>query len=389
MLAEQTPPITSLYVHVPFCARKCEYCAFYSEASSGEVIGRYVEALLKELRWVGPDLKPKTIFFGGGTPSLLNLRHWQKIFHALQKLDLLGAEEFTIECNPATVSPDKARLWRDYGVNRVSMGVQSFVPALLERLGRIHTRKMAYQSYEVLRKSGFRNINLDLMFAIPGQTMGMWRETLGEAVGLQPEHLSSYELTYEEDTPMYEQLKAGKYSVNEDLACAMYEELLACATQSGFVQYEVSNFGRNTRNGARDGIPKFACRHNVNYWRGIAYYGLGPSACSFVKGVRTQNVSNTVAYCEQIEKGAKPIESTDELPPLQRAGELAAFGLRMNTGWPLEDFKKLTGYDLREEWKAECDELVARAWAQLDKERFHLTTNGMRFADAAGEMFLR
>lgn len=403
MLAEQLPPTTSLYVHVPFCARKCEYCAFYSEASGGDLIGRYVQALLQELQWVAAELKAgqanhsgapstplATIFFGGGTPSLLNLRHWQEIFHAMQKLDLLGANEFTIECNPATVSLDKAGLWRDYGVNRVSMGVQSFVPGLLERLGRIHTRRMAYHSYDILRKGGFRNINLDLMLAIPGQTMEMWRETLAEAIALQPEHLSSYELIYEEDTPMYDQLKAGKFSVNEDLACAMYEELLASAAQNGFVQYEVSNFARNSANLLpADGIPSFACRHNIHYWRGIPYYGLGPSACSFVKGVRTQNISNTRVYCEQIEKDQRPIESTDELPPLKRAGELAAFGLRMNAGWPLTDFHKLTGYDLRQEWKTECEELIAKGWASFDSEHFHLTSRGMRFADAAGEMFLR
>ena len=397
MLGERLPAITSLYVHVPFCARKCEYCAFYSEASAGGLMGRYVSALARELQWVAPELKPATIFFGGGTPSLLNLRHWQKIFLAMQKLDLLGAQEFTIECNPATVSLDKARLWRDYGVNRVSMGVQSFTPLLLERLGRIHTRKMAYHSYDVLRQGGFRNVNLDLMFAIPGQTMEMWRATLAEAIALRPEHLSCYELIYEEDTPMYEQMKAGKFSVDEDLACAMYEELLACAAQNGFEQYEVSNFARGhvtqhaTRNTSlsHHDIPALVCRHNVNYWRGVPYYGLGPGACSFVQRVRTQNVSNTRTYCSQIENSERPIESRDELPPLKRAGELAAFGLRMNTGWPLAEFQQRTGYDLRVEWKNECEQLIAQGWACLDAERFHLTTKGMRFADAAGEMFLR
>jgi oxygen-independent coproporphyrinogen III oxidase len=387
MSAELAPYVTSLYIHVPFCARKCGYCAFYSEPSSGEIINRYVQALLRELRWVAHELKPKTIFFGGGTPSLLDAPQWQEIFQTLEQLDLLGADEFTIECNPATVSSEKARLWRDYGVNRVSMGVQSFAPLLLERLGRIHTRKMAYQSYDILRQGGFDNINLDLMFAIPGQTMEIWRATLAEAIALQPEHLSSYELIYEEDTPLYDQLKAGKFSIDEDLGCAMYEELLATTAQNGIAQYEVSNFARGVCAGTP--IPAFACRHNISYWRGIPYYGLGPSACSYIKGARTQNVSNTAAYCEQIEKGARPIESTEELPPLRRAGELAAFGLRMNAGWPLAEFQALTGCVLREEWKAECEELIAKGWARMDDERFCLTTQGMRFADAAGELFLR
>src|SRR6516162_7945734 len=160
-----TGPITSLYVHVPFCAQKCSYCAFYSEASSGELVNRYVEALIREMEMVAGDLRPATIFFGGGTPSLLNLKHWQRIFGAMEKANLSGAKEWTVECNPATVSLDKARLLRDHGVNRISMGVQSLDEALLDRLGRVHSRQMVFKSYDILRRAGFDNVNLDLMFA--------------------------------------------------------------------------------------------------------------------------------------------------------------------------------------------------------------------------------
>src|SRR6185503_2315248 len=161
--------IRSLYVHVPFCARKCEYCAFYSEDTQGELIQRYTDALVRELELVGPELKPETVFFGGGTPSILNLKQWQTILSSIERLGLLGAGEWTIECNPATVSLDKCKLWRDYGVNRISMGVQSLEEDLLDRLGRIHSRDQVFKSYELLRRSGFTNINLDLMFGIPGQ----------------------------------------------------------------------------------------------------------------------------------------------------------------------------------------------------------------------------
>src|SRR5438034_2912398 len=163
-------PVESLYVHVPFCAQKCAYCAFYSEASSGELITRYVDALVRELELVAHDLKPRTVFFGGGTPSLLNLKQWQTVLRAMERLGLLGAIEWTIESNPATVSLDKAKLWRDFGVNRVSMGVQSLDASLLERLGRIHSREQVFKSFDTLRAAGFDNINLDLMFAIPTQT---------------------------------------------------------------------------------------------------------------------------------------------------------------------------------------------------------------------------
>src|SRR6266567_1192613 len=157
--------VKNLYVHVPFCARKCSYCAFYSESSSGDLINRYVSALVRELELV--DQQPETVFFGGGTPSLLNLRQWEQVLSAMERLELLGAEEWTVECNPATVSLDKAKLLRDYGVNRISMGVQSLDAGLLERLGRIHSREMVFKSFDILRRAGFENINLDLMFAIP------------------------------------------------------------------------------------------------------------------------------------------------------------------------------------------------------------------------------
>src|SRR5580698_5017966 len=227
-------PIESLYVHVPFCAQKCSYCAFYSEASSGEMMSRYVAALVREMELVAQDLKPKTIFFGGGTPSILNLRQWETILRAMEKFNLLGAEEFTVECNPATVSLDKAKLLRDFGVNRVSMGVQSLDEKLLERLGRIHSRETVFKSFDILRKAGFENLNLDLMFAIPTQTMEIWRDTLNEATAMQSEHLSSYEVIYEDDTPLFQQLQAGEFSVDEELACAMYEELITTATRAGF-----------------------------------------------------------------------------------------------------------------------------------------------------------
>lgn len=389
-----TTKVESLYIHVPFCAQKCAYCAFYSEPSGGDLINRYVAALIRELELVADDLKPKTIFFGGGTPSLLNLRQWEQILRTLERLNLTGADEFTVECNPATVSADKAKLLRDFGVNRISMGVQSLDESLLDRLGRIHTRDMVFKSFDILRRAGFDNLNLDLMFAIPGQTMDIWRATLAEALALGSEHLSSYEVIYEDDTPLFAQLKAGEFDVNEDLACDMYEELVECAINAGFQQYEVANFAREESAptpdpSPRTQVPTFACRHNVNYWRGGSFYGLGPSATGYVRGVRTKNWSNTQLYCEQLEKGKRAIESSEELPPLRRAGETAAFGLRMNAGWEFEEFRGTTDFDLRNEWSREMEQLTARGWAAQDARRFQLTSQGLRFADSAAELFLR
>jgi oxygen-independent coproporphyrinogen-3 oxidase len=381
-----SPPVTSLYVHVPFCAHKCEYCAFFSEASSGELMNRYVAALIRELEMVAPNLKPATVFFGGGTPSILNLRQWEEILRAMERLNLLGAREFTVECNPATVSADKAKLLRDFGVNRVSMGVQSLDEKLLDRLGRIHSRDQVFQSFNTLRAAGFDNVNVDLMFAIPGQTMAIWQATLAEALALGSEHLSSYEVIYEEDTPLYAQLHAGEFDVNEDLACDMYEVLVDTAAAAGFQQYEIANFARTTTAGP---IPDRACRHNLNYWRGGDFYGLGPSATGYVAGVRTKNWSNTQVYCDQLEKGNRAVESREELPPLKRAGEMAAFGLRMVAGWPFKDFQQTTGFDLSQEWSADMNQMVQRGWGKISTDRFQLTRQGLRFADTAAELFLR
>ena len=387
-------PVTSLYLHVPFCAHKCEYCAFFSAVPKEDLVSRYVNALVRELELVAHELKPRTVFFGGGTPSLLNLKQWEQILKAFERLGLLGAEEWTVECNPATVSADKAKLLRDYGVNRVSMGVQSLDERLLERLGRIHSREQVFKSFDTLRAAGFANINVDLMFAIPTQTMDHWRTTLRDAIALGSEHLSCYEVIYEDDTPLFAQLQAGEFSVDEELTEAMYAELVTTVEANGFRQYEVANFARDraglsTFNSQLSTPPSLACRHNVNYWRGGQFHALGPSAAGYVRGVRTKNWSNTQLYCEQLEKGVRAIEQREELPPLARAGEIGAFGLRMNVGWSFDEFHAATGFDLRTGWAADMDTLVAEGFATCTAERFQLTPRGLRFADHAAEKFLR
>lgn len=388
-------PVTSLYVHVPFCARKCSYCAFYSEAGAAGLMDRYVRALVCELERVAPDLRPRTIFFGGGTPTLLAMRHWEEIFRALERLGLRGAEEFTVEANPATVSMEKARLLRAGGVTRISLGVQTLDPVLLERLGRIHTPEQVFRSYDLLRRAGFENVNLDLMFGIPGQSLASWETTLREVLAMGSEHLSCYEVIYEEDTPLFAQLQAGAFEVDEDRVCAQYDRLLERTAEAGLVQYEVANFARERR--PKDGggdlyageFPGYACRHNINYWRGGDFYGVGPSAVSYVRGVRTRNLGQTLGWCQALEAGRRAVSFREALPPLARAGEIAAFGLRVVTGWPYEEFRRRTGFDLRREWAAELEELEHRQWGVREPARFRLTRLGLRFADAAAEMMLR
>ncbi len=395
-------PVRSLYVHVPFCAHKCEYCAFYSAPPSGDVINRYVAALVRELELVAPDCRPDTVFFGGGTPSLLTLKQWETVLGAMDRLGLTGAGEWTVECNPATVSADKAKLLRDAGVNRISMGVQSLDESLLERLGRIHSREQVFRSHDILRAAGFDNLNIDLMFAIPGQTMELWHRTLDEALALGTEHLSCYEVIYEDDTPLYQQLQAGEFDVDEELACEMHEALVDRAAAVGLRQYEVANFARDQRAGVgrpmpdaeraagiQSPIPALACRHNVGYWRGRDSYGIGPSASEYVRGLRAKNWANTDLWIGQLEKGRRAKESAEALAPEARAGELAAFGLRMNAGWPFAEFTERTGFDLRTGWRTELDRLVDCGWGEETADSFRLTRQGLRFADSVAEMFLR
>lgn len=388
MVSGYTGEQRGLYVHVPFCAKKCAYCAFYSHAPSQETLDRYTSALTHELELTEFGSTPCTIFFGGGTPSLLTTSQWQRILKSMDQLGTLGAPEFTVECNPATVSLEKAKLLKSYGVNRISMGVQSLDEALLDRLGRIHSRQGVFTSFETLRNAGFENINIDLMFGIPGQSMAVWRQTLSDATALQSEHLSCYEVIYEEDTPLFAQLQAGRFAIDENLACDMYDELISFAASCGYEQYEVANFAKRLPGNRRE-IPDRACRHNVNYWRGGSFHGLGPSATGYVDGLRTKNCSNTTLYCEHLETGHRPIEWHERLSHLARAGETAAFGLRMNAGWPFSLFKQTTGYDLRREWAGEIEDMINKGFGKMDNERFRLTSLGLRFADSVAQEFLR
>jgi len=218
--------------------------------------------------------------------------------------------------------------------------------------------------------------------------MDLWIKTLNEAFSLQTEHLSCYELTPEEDTEFYRRLNLGEYELDEDLSASMYEELVERAENAGLYRYEVSNFGRGKPKDNYS-IPQFACRHNVNYWRGNTYFGAGPSAASFLNNIRETNISNTDLYCSLLEQNKRPIKETDKLEPLARAGEIAGFGLRMTIGWSYEEFLNTTGFDLREHWQKEMNRLISLGYAVADNDHFRLTSTGLRYADWAAELFLR
>jgi oxygen-independent coproporphyrinogen-3 oxidase len=370
-MGTRSSKVEHLYGHVPFCAAKCHYCAFYSEAGSAAKMEDYVDALLLELKRFAPQLAPRTIFFGGGTPSLLPTALLRRVLEAIHdKVPLRGLREWTIECNPSTVSTEKAKLFRECGVNRISMGVQALDDELLKTIGRVHSLKAALESYAKLRAAGFDNINLDLMFGLPGQTLEHWRNTLERAIELQSEHLSTYCLILEEDTEFWSLFQKGLIKPNEEQELAMYQTAMDTLAAAGYRQYEISNFAK----------PGRECAHNIAYWEGKDYLGLGPSACSTVDNRRWQNVPDTDRYIEGIRSEKPVVISEETITPELRAAERVAFGMRMNAGVP--------AVVLQGRWEKEIAELLSAELVQWRNGRLKPTPRGILFADEVAAQFV-
>lgn len=359
-----------LYVHIPFCPKVCPYCSFYKETADRNKTQAFLDALLRELDARGP-LRPRTIFFGGGTPSALSTPQLDYLLTGLRaRLDLSQLTEWTLEMNPATVSLEKARALRDLGVNRISMGVQSWEPALLLTLGRVHSAGQARRSYEILREAGFENVNLDLIFGIPGQTRAQWERSLAATAALGPEHISAYNLTYEEDTDFFARFTRGEFVQDAEADADLFEFTADFLTAAGYPPYEISNFARSGRE----------CAHNQAYWRGADYVGLGPSAFSTVGERRWENVRDTAAYNERIGRGEMAEDFTEEVPPSMRRAEAIAFGLRTRDGVPAAALGS---------WVEEVEEF--RALGLLEQSiggHMHLTRRGRLLADTVAAAFV-
>lgn len=329
-----------LYLHIPFCHRVCPYCSFYKHTPGGTPIGEFIAALGSEALWrrglqplsIRPDsgkgvANPYSIYFGGGTPSMLSPKHLTDLFRSLRNtFDFSDVSEITLEANPATFDLAKAELFKSLGVTRVSLGIQSFSPHVLETLGREHSPEEASESVAILRTAGIPSVNIDLMFSIPGQSLADWESTLRHAVSLKPDHISAYNLTYEEDTAFFESLKNGTYAENEDHDADHYHLAEEILTAAGFDHYETSNYAQ----------PGHHSRHNQGYWEGADYLGLGPSAVSTIHGVREKNIPDTAAYIRQVNSIGNAIHETESLTHTQRRIELIALGLRTTRGIPLD-----------------------------------------------------
>jgi len=353
--------VNHLYVHIPFCPKVCPYCSFYKEASDRNKTKDFLEALLREAEEGAEGVNPRTVFFGGGTPTALSTPQLQFLIRGLRERISFPAQcEFTLEMNPATVSLEKAVALLELGVNRVSMGVQSWDDRLLETLGRVHSAALARRSFQILREAGVPSVNLDLIFGIPGQTEGQWRDTLMRTIDLGPDHISAYCLTYEEDTEFFLRFQGGEFAPLEQRDADFFEIAMDALEAAGFLQYEISNYAK----------PGHECLHNLAYWQGEDYFGLGPSAFSTRNGLRWRNIPDTTEYTRRVLSGRDARDFQEEVGPGIRRTERLAFLLRTSGGVPLSE---IPGFRF--------SPLVSSGLALIGEGRLVLTRKGRMVAD--------
>ena len=363
-----------VYVHVPFCARTCDYCAFYQVSPTAPMVHQYLDGVVREAGLIEWNRPVDTVFWGGGTPGLLSPGDLRKLGETVRSRLVGQPTEWSVELAPASVTEARLAVLRELGVTRISMGAQSFQPALLAALGRPHTREQILRAYERIRAAGFANVNIDLMFALPGQDEAAWLADVREAVALAPDHISTYCLTFEEDTALWVKLSEGKVKLDPEREAQLYEKTWATLDAAGFAQYEISNFSR----------PGHACLHNLNTWRMHEWIGLGPSAASQHAGWRGTNIDDLAKWDEKLGRGERATEDRTALTPELLLEDSLVFGLRMNEGVDLAALRMIHS---QAPWAA-IDQLAARLAAEglatLREGRLALTLRGRLVADAVG-----
>jgi oxygen-independent coproporphyrinogen-3 oxidase len=377
--------MSGLYVHVPFCFHKCHYCDFYSiTRQSSERMTRFVDLLLIEANlWTAPDaprVRPRTIFFGGGTPSLLPLEQMRRLVRGLrERFDFSDLSEFTVEVNPATASSDYCAMLRECGVDRLSFGAQSFNTDELHALERHHDPDDVPRSVELARAAGFQRLNIDLIYAIPGQSLESWRASLEAAVALRTNHLSCYGLTYEPNTPMGVKKRLGLVrAADETLELEMLHHTRRRLRDAGIPPYEISNYA----------APGGECRHNLLYWTGGNYAGLGPSAASHVEGHRFRNRPHLGEWERGIASRELPAIEYEVLDARRRAAELVMLMLRLARPIEFDDYAARTGFDARALFSDPIDRLARAGLLRVGNGGFALTERGVDVADAVASEFL-
>lgn len=370
-----------VYCHVPFCASSCDFCAFYQEKPRREDLDRYLDAMDLEFAQLPQGRVVDTVFWGGGTPGLLPAKDLERMGRSLLARLPTPPQEWTIEMAPSTVKADKLSVLRELGVTRISMGVQSFDAKLLESLGRLHRPKQIYKAWELIQAAQFSQVNLDLMFALPNQTLGGWEADLREAARLGPDHLSTYCLTFEEDTALYVKLSEGKVQMDEARELSFYERGWSLLEELGYQQYEVSNFAREVTS---------HCSHNLNTWRMYEWIGCGPSAASQFGCERYQRTANLQLWIEGMQNS--PIAAREELTQLDDRMlffDAVIFGLRMNRGidW-CELQRRFPSAGPLDSLEALLQQFVREGLVRCQAQQYTLSRKGRLLADGIGSACL-
>lgn len=365
------PTPLHLYLHIPFCHRICPYCSFYKHTPGNTDLRGFIDALILEAQHYRErfaNRKLKTLYCGGGTPSMLSPTHLRLLFDGLRDtFDFSEIEEITFEANPATFDLKKAQHFRQLGITRISLGIQSFDDAILKTLGREHSRAEAMAAIPILREAGIPEVNIDLMFSIPGQSLASWKDTLETAIALKPDHISAYNLTYEEDTEFIKKLTCGEYIDDPETNAAYFTTAEQLLTSAGFEHYETSNYAQAGKRSA----------HNCSYWHGADYLGLGPSAVSTVASTRWKNLPDTAGYIQQIRHVGHAQREIEALSSEDLRLERLALLLRTADGLPLS---LLTADEL-----GRTSHLTSEGLANIAEGKLVLTGRGRLLVDAIVE----
>lgn len=370
-----------LYVHIPFCQKKCIYCDFNSYDDKAIYEDAYIDALIKELKYYSDQQSYnfKTIFIGGGTPTIINPENIAKIMKTIEK-NIEREAEITIECNPGTVDKAKIDIYKAIGINRISVGLQAWQDELLNTIGRIHKREDFLRSFSLFRSSGFNNINVDLMFSLPGQSLNMWLETLDNVCRLGVEHISCYSLIVEENTPIHSLIKSGILNApDEDMDRDMYKAAKTVLRNYGLKQYEISNF-------AKEG---FCCEHNLIYWKNKEYAGVGAGGHSKIDGKRFWNFSGLDEYIKNIGERKAAVEGNEDISIREDMWETIILGLRLNSGIGISDFNAKYGINFIEEYGNALSKLIKDSLIVVQDDRVRLTAKGQDLSNRVFVEFMQ
>lgn len=373
-----------LYIHIPFCVKKCKYCDFNSFKLNVDEKRKYLNSLKREMELYKENLEDKSIdsvFVGGGTPSILNEEEIKILFQNIKNnFQIKDSAEITMECNPGTLTLNKLKAMKECGVNRLSIGLQAVQNNHLEYIGRVHTYEEFEKNYYQAKEVGFKNINIDLMYALPNQSKEDWMESLEKVVNLNPTHISAYSLILEENTELFNMYEKHEFKLlDEDTDIEMYEYTINYLKSNGYNQYEISNYAKKG----------FECKHNILYWKCENYVGLGVSASGFLNETRYNNLCELDKYENIIRSGKKPIEWEEKLSIKDEIEESIFLGLRMNEGIKFKDFYEKYNLNFEEEYKNEIDKLKKMELIETKDEGMRLTQKGREISNSVFVEFMK